>query len=281
MPATIATMQRLAQGRTAEIFAWDEYRVLKLYFQHFSPEAVSHEAHINRLLASSQLPMPRLHEEVTIEGRYGLVFDRVEGHTCLHRLAKAPWQAAAIIHDMVKLQQAINQRAAPPGLPSLNEYLYKNIQRAPLLSESERKHILQHLNELPAGNNLCHFDFHLDQIIMTARGPMVIDWPNAVRGSPVADLARTWIMLTMSAPPGTGPWARRMLSIAQFFVSRQYLARYLGNKAMGYGQEDFKAWLLPVMAARLSEGIKEEQDALLWHIRHLLRGKDVATLLYY
>lgn len=281
MPATTVTMQRLAQGRTAEIFAWDDYRVLKLYFRHFSPDAISHEARINRLLAASQLPMPRLHEEVVIDGRHGLIFDRVEGPTCLHRLNKTPWQAVAIIRDMVKLQQEINQHTAPPELPSLNESLSENIQRAPLLSETERKHILLHLDQLPAGNALCHFDFHPDQIIMTARGPVVIDWPNAVRGSPVADLARTWIMLAMSAPPGTGPWARRMLSIAQLFVSRQYLARYLGNTAAGSGHDEFKAWLLPVMAARLSEGIKEEQDALLGHIRQLLRGKDFAACLYY
>ncbi|WP_018609249.1 phosphotransferase family protein [Uliginosibacterium gangwonense] len=281
MATSTLNLQRIAQGRTAEIFAWDESRILKLYFQHFPPQVVSHEAHINRLLASSRLPMPHLHEEVVVDGRHGLIFDRVEGPTCLHRLTKAPWQVATIIHDMVKLQQEINQRTAPPELPSLNEYLRKNIRRAPLLSETERKHILLHLDQLPAGNTLCHFDFHPDQIIMTARGPMVIDWPNAVRGSPVADLARTWIMLAMSAPPGTGPLARRMLSIAQLFVSRQYLARYLGNTAMGCGRDDFRAWLLPVMAARLSEGIKEEQDALLGHIRHLLRSKDFSAFLFY
>lgn len=255
--------------------------MLKLYFKHYSPDAVAHEAHINRLLASSQLPMPRLHEEVVIEARHGLIFDRMEGPTYLQRLHTAPWQANTIVREMVQVQQSINRRAAPQALPSLNTYLGKQIQRSTLLHAAERDHILRHLSQLPEGHSLCHFDFHPDQIILTARGPMVIDWPNAMRGTPAADLARTWIMLALSCPPGTGPVARRLLSVAQLFISRQYLSSYLANNTMGCGQDDFKAWLLPVMAARLNEGIKEEQSALLWHIRHLLRGKDVDACLYY
>ena len=36
-------------------------------------------------------------------------------------------------------------------------------------------------------------------MILTARGPVVIDWPNAARGPAAADVAHTWIVLACSA----------------------------------------------------------------------------------
>ncbi|TMA37195.1 MAG: aminoglycoside phosphotransferase family protein, partial [Deltaproteobacteria bacterium] len=43
------------------------------------------------------------------------------------------------------------------------------------------------LETLPDGDQLCHGDMHPGNIMLSRRGPMVIDWTNARRGHPAAD----------------------------------------------------------------------------------------------
>jgi thiamine kinase-like enzyme len=49
--------------------------------------------------------------------------------------------------------------------------------------------------DLPAplgeGTSLVHLDLHPGNVLLTASGPVVIDWPNAGRGSGLADVACT------------------------------------------------------------------------------------------
>jgi hypothetical protein len=53
------------------------------------------------------------------------------------------------------------------------------------------------------GGSLVHFDLHPDNVILSGRGPVVIDWTNAHGGYADADVAMTWIILaTSSGLPG-------------------------------------------------------------------------------
>lgn len=49
------------------------------------------------------------------------------------------------------------------------------------------------------GGSLIHFDLHPDNVLVTPRGPVVIDWTNARGGSAAADVAMTWLILETSA----------------------------------------------------------------------------------
>ncbi len=44
---------------------------------------------------------------------------------------------------------------------------------------------------------LVHLDLHPGNVILTSRGPVVIDWSNAGMGPRGADVATTWILLTI------------------------------------------------------------------------------------
>jgi tRNA A-37 threonylcarbamoyl transferase component Bud32 len=48
------------------------------------------------------------------------------------------------------------------------------------------------------GNGLLHLDLHPLNVIITADGPRVIDWANAARGTPAADVAYSWLALALA-----------------------------------------------------------------------------------
>ncbi len=42
---------------------------------------------------------------------------------------------------------------------------------------------------------LCHGDFHPKNVIVSAEGPVIVDWFDACRGNAVGDIARTSLLL--------------------------------------------------------------------------------------
>ena len=75
-------MELLAEGRTAEVFAYGEGRVLKLDRPDWNGLS-AFEATVLALLADAGLPVARPHGTVTVDGRTGVIVDRVEGPSLL------------------------------------------------------------------------------------------------------------------------------------------------------------------------------------------------------
>jgi aminoglycoside phosphotransferase (APT) family kinase protein len=63
------------------------------------------------------------------------------------------------------------------------------------------------------GSRLLHLDLHPANVIITGDGPRVVDWANAARGVPAADVACTWLILaTAPVPEAPGPhWRQDMV----------------------------------------------------------------------
>ena len=45
---------------------------------------------------------------------------------------------------------------------------------------------------------LIHVDFHPDNVLLSERGPVVIDWANSRSGKPAFDVAMTWVIVATS-----------------------------------------------------------------------------------
>jgi aminoglycoside phosphotransferase (APT) family kinase protein len=56
-------------------------------------------------------------------------------------------------------------------------------------------HSSTRLHEVPfEGEWLLHLDLHSDNVLLSRRGPVVIDWTNARAGDPALDVALTWVI---------------------------------------------------------------------------------------
>jgi tRNA A-37 threonylcarbamoyl transferase component Bud32 len=71
--------------------------------------------------------------------------------------------------------------------------------------------LLQTLHELPtwpgAEQQIVHLDLHPENVMLTGRGPVVIDWCNATDGAADLDTALTAVILAQVATDGTHPWS--------------------------------------------------------------------------
>ncbi len=252
-----------AVGRTAEIFAWQEGTVLKLYRDWCPSNWVDHEAHIASVVAQAGLPAPRAFGIVEVEGRRGLVYERVDGESMLQVMRRQPFKLAAFGRMLADLHIEMHRQPADT-LPAQRVQLERSINEAKSLPGDLRGAVLAALARLPDGDRLCHGDFHPDNVIMTPKGPRIIDWMTANHGNPWADVARTHLLLTLGQPPGNA-LAMRLILLARGFFYRGYMQRY--RALAPEGRDQLQAWIPVMAAARLNEDISHENPALLRIVR--------------
>lgn len=258
---------RIAEGRTAEIFAGGNGHILKL-FRSWCPRTwAEQEFRIARAVKQAALPVPAVLDVVEVDGRTGIIYERIAGPSMLREFLSKPWRISRYACMLAELHAAMHGRQVSE-LPPQRLRLERKIQAAKLPA-AVKGAALSALGALPPGDALCHGDFHPDNILMSPNGPIIIDWPDATRGNPLADVARTLLLFRLGELPPATPH-RWLLDLGRTATYRIYLTRYV--KLRGVTASDIDAWRLPVAAARASEEIAEERPRLTVFIDALLRG---------
>lgn len=265
--STLQLDSPIARGRTAEVYAWETGQVIKLFYDWVPPAWLDHEIAIGRVIATKDLPTPKFLGVETIQDRTGILYERVPGESMLALLAKRPWSIPRLARQLAEVQTAIHRQSGS-GLDQVRGRLRRTIERVENLPADLRDAALQALNLLPEGETLLHMDLHPDQVMISPTGPVVIDWSNAMQGDPLADVARTTLMLTIGEPLDASP---AMLLLARFgrgLLFNTYIRRYFQLNP-GARMDQVNAWLVPVAASRLPENLPGEPEKLKRLIRRL------------
>ena len=254
----------IAAGRTAEVYVWGEHQVLKLYRDWCPPHWVDFEARIGRIVQDAGLPVPAVGDTVEVNGRRGLVYEWLDGVSMLRSILAKPWMIARFGRLTAELHAALHSVQAPPDLPDQRNSFRGAIERAQSLPDDLRRKALAVLDVCPVGDRLCHGDFHPDNILMTPRGPIIIDWITATRGDPLGDVARTVLLMTVGEPP-MNILIRLLTRLLRGWMRAAYIKRYF--ELQPDGREQLSNWLVVTFAARLAEDIKGEAEQLITFVK--------------
>jgi aminoglycoside phosphotransferase (APT) family kinase protein len=183
-------MSRLVgSGRSADVFEHGDGEVLRRYRK---PRDTELEVAAMEHARAHGYPVPPARALNDTD----IVMERVDGTTMLEALMRRPWQMQAHAATLAALHERLHSIDAPAWLPA----------------------------PLGDGGELLHLDLHPDNVILSARGPVVIDWPNAARGPAAADVAHSWIVIACSLP--LAGLLRRVVSLAG---RRLFLGLFLGH----------------------------------------------------
>jgi aminoglycoside phosphotransferase (APT) family kinase protein len=248
---------KVGDGREAEVFMWGDDAVVKLY----RPGFAGYRAESAALATLDGCGLaPQLLEVVDYAGRPGLVLQRLDGSDMLNLLQSQPWRMLGLARALAGAHRVVHGVHAPAGLPDLRQLLATRIDDA-VLTPQLRTFAMRVLDGLPAGDQLCHGDYHPGNVLVAADRTSVIDWTNASRGVPEADVARTALLLRYADPlPGTPPLRRGLMAAGRSVFARAYMRAYGGGSPRPPGRLD--SWTVVNAAARLAEGIEAEQPAL-------------------
>jgi uncharacterized protein (TIGR02172 family) len=250
--------QPLARGRTADIYAWQDGTILKLFHNWFDLDSIQYEAGIARAVHASGLPVPRVGELMRVNARFGLVYERIHGRSMLEALQRRPWMVFNYAHLQASLHAQMHTRTIDVRLPSQRERLEHKIRQASALPAPLQTVLLSRLESLPQGDRLCHCDFHPGNILLNEGQAVVIDWIDSSLGHPLADVARS-SLIALGAVAGHQITDPRMKIVVRLFNSI-YLRSYF--RLLPAGKQEYQHWLPVVAAARLSDNMPELEDWL-------------------
>ena len=170
--------EKIGEGVLADVHAWAPGQVVKL-FKAGVPRRISRwEARMTRAVFAAGCPAPEVFDEVTLEGRFGIVLRRLDGPTLLQLYRSGAMtfaQAGAILASA--LPCPFTRRPRRRTSLSLRDWMDGSLRRSGgAVPEHIATGILALIERLPPGDGLCHGDLHPGNVIMTADGPRIIDW---------------------------------------------------------------------------------------------------------
>jgi aminoglycoside phosphotransferase (APT) family kinase protein len=250
----------IARGSRSSVRAWGNDAVAKVPLPTTPNAWILFEARYTAAVHAVGAPVPRLLGVEEIDGRTVSIFERVWGPSMWERITADPSSGARDAVELAQLHHRLLSLPPPPTLPRQLDRFACKIRRAAASVSSGLAGLLPGLPADAPVYRLCHGDLHPGNVLVSADGPVVIDWFDASRGDPVLDVARTMVLLGAIGPttilpvhlPGATPALLRDMHEA-------YLDRILHLR--GLSADDVAAARVFAVAARLAEGL--ERDELL------------------
>jgi Ser/Thr protein kinase RdoA (MazF antagonist) len=255
-------LRKVAEGREAEMFAWEGGTILRLLRDADGQARIQREAAAMTAASDRGVRVPAVHGLTTVGGRPGMIMERIDGPDLLGVIASRPWTVFRAGRMCGEVHAQLHGTGVSSRLPPLRATIWSRIESSTRVPDDLARFALGILNELPDGDNLCHGDFHPANILMAGDTPVIIDWPNATRGDAAADVARTLMMLRMGElPPGSPLLLRLAASVARRLLTSAYLRSYRRIRPLDMALVE--RWVTVRVAERLTEAIEEETVGLL------------------
>jgi tRNA A-37 threonylcarbamoyl transferase component Bud32 len=229
----------------------DGDRAFKLYSFNNSYGYVSEKARAHTLAYNAGLPVPAIYGVRKIdEDNNALEMDYIAGKPFICEEGRGK-----TLDIMAKLQCEINAvDASGFDLPRFSKDLADEIEGTSYLTKQIKGKVFDLLSRLETGKtNLCHGDFHSQNILFDGKKYWVIDWDGASTGDPAADACMTYFYEKRSKPD----------------TAEIYLHSYC--KYSNIRQEDILAWQPVIAAYQVNIKTKNERDFILDFIEEWYR----------
>lgn len=188
--------------------------------------------------------MPKVLSVSVMDGKWSITREFIEGKTLQQLMDENPDKVQEYMEQMVDLQIDIHSKACPL-LNKLKEKTIRALQEEEQLDANTRYDLLTRLDGMPKHTKLCHGDFEPSNIIVAADGAMyVVDWVHASQGNASADVARTYLLLSLKD-------AKKAEMYMDMFCEKT-----------GTEKRYVQGWLPIVAAAQLAKKRPEEKELL-------------------
>lgn len=193
----------VARGTRSSIHAYGRGAVIKVPHPATPAGWIRFEAEYAEAARAAGAPVPELLGVEELSGRTASVWERVEGTSMWQRIIDRPKLSVELGRLLADVQCALFDLVPPVTLPSQRDRLVSKIRLSAATVDESLARALDVLPEKAERARLCHGDLHPSNVILGHHEPVIVDWFDASRGDPVADVART--LLTLVGDGGQAP----------------------------------------------------------------------------
>jgi aminoglycoside phosphotransferase (APT) family kinase protein len=251
----------VARGTRSAVHAYGRGGVAKVPVPSTPEGWILSEARYAEAARAAGAPAPRLLGIEQIAGRTASVWERVDGTSMWQLVVDRPDQSAALGRLLADVQNALFMIVPPVTLPRQRDRLVSKIRRAAATVDASLGRALEFLPPQVSPPRLCHGDLHPSNVILGRDGPVIVDWFDASRGDPVADVARSSLTLLSDGatlPPHLPGSDRATLSA----LTGAYLAHL--REYLEIDDELLERWQAVSAVGRIAEGVSRGALLEVW-----------------
>ncbi len=238
-------LDKVIAKRNNKIIYRNGEKCIKVFNEDFSKADILNEALNQARIEGTGLNIPKILEVTTIDGKWAIVSEYIEGKTLAELIEENPEKKDEYLEMLVDIQLEMHSKHCPL-LNKLKDKMNRKIS-ASSLDATTRYELHTRLEGMPKHNKVCHGDFNPSNIIITEDGThYIIDWSHATQGNASADAARTYLLFWLS---GDVDGAKKYLNL---FCEKS-------NTAKQYVQK----WMPIVAASQSVKGNEHERELLL------------------
>jgi aminoglycoside phosphotransferase (APT) family kinase protein len=138
------------------MLAWGDDRVLRPLKDPALAVRLEREQVALAAAGSAGVPVPAVFGRETVDGRPGLVMERLDGPDPLTLLDRRPWLLPKVARILGQTHAAVHAPTVPSQLLSVLDYVQRQLADSNLVPDDMCGPALEHL---PDGDRICHWDF--------------------------------------------------------------------------------------------------------------------------
>lgn len=237
--------KKIAEGKNNVVYQNGDVAV-KVFKDEYPKADVLSEALITAQVEGIGLNIPKIEEVSVIDGKWAITMDYIPGKTIEQLMKENPDKVDEYLELLVDLQIDMQSKTCPI-LKKLKDKLYGRINGLDVIDNTKKYELLTRLDGAPKHKKLCHGDFTPQNIIISEKDgkPYIIDWNHATIGNASADVARSYLWLSLYMPE----------------LADKYMTTFC--KKTKTDKSYVQKWLPVVAAARLYNNVPEEKELIM------------------
>lgn len=241
----------IATGNTAKVYLYKN-KIYKVFNDSLPGEESIKEAKKQQYAHSCGLPVPKIVDVTTIDGKQVIIMEHIKGRTLGDLLTDNMEKAEYYMGMSVDIQMGIHQIKAH-SIEPMSEKLRRQIESASEFDQELKPALIKKLESMTVEETLCHGDFHLYNLILSEERVTIIDWVDSSAGDRRADVYRTYLLYSQ--------------------VSEELADMYLRLfcEKSGLSKDEILEWAPIIAAARLSKKVSSENPNRLLEIVYQVR----------
>lgn len=237
-------------------------KIIRVLCNSQGEDYLKNEMSVMNFLRDKGKNVPRVYQYLKVDGRPSVIMDRINGITMLDKMKKEPYKLLDYAEKFALIHLDVMDSAKGIELVSINARVTQLIHQSDTLCSELRQFVVEVLEELPKGNEICHGDFHPGNIMISDGDCFVIDWYGVTRGERLSDIAHTYLLYRSGNKNiGKTRISCPTKSFASNTISKKYLSVYVSLQL--FDMSNFSKWMVVRAAERLTTGLPSEKKALI------------------
>ncbi|MCH5200484.1 MAG: phosphotransferase [Oscillospiraceae bacterium] len=216
--------ESIASTARIEVLALDEL-AYKLFHKSYSPHHIYREAMLQCMAAEAGINVPKIHGVIEVDDRLAIVSDYIEGDTVAELMDEFPAKKDKYLALLADTQLDLLSRTVN-DVRKLTYCIGQDIDALTQLDEVKRYELETLLASMPDHDKLCHGNFGPENVMIDGMDRVfILDWNAAAKGNAGADMAKTYLKLTLTSTEDAEKYIRLLCEKTGY--DRQYIYEWV------------------------------------------------------